>query len=147
MAELARLSRLAHVVSQTKNNAARIHRLLLMPFHAFLAYKFERRIVLLCAGMELDAISLIPVLLAPGVWRKSMAVVRLSHWQLFRMRTGNALANNAPLRLLAHNRDLRRRSAAHSRLRIDERILFFLTGVWQLDARLAGLVEPLQGTS
>jgi hypothetical protein len=31
-------------------------------------------------------------------------------------------------------------------LRIDESILFFLTGVWQLDARLANLVEPLRGT-
>src|SRR4029077_12327791 len=34
----------------------------------------------------------------------------------------------------------------HSRLRIDERILFFLTGVWQLDARLASIVERLRGT-
>jgi len=65
-----------------------------------------------------------------------MAVVRPrtaafpdAHW--------DALANNAPLRRWRIIEICGDGPLAHSRLRIDERILFFLTGVWQLDARLA----------
>ena len=106
---------------------------------------FERRIVLLCAGMELDgdfANSCAAALGSGGnPWPSfglALAAFPDAHW--------DALANNAPLRRWRLIEICGEGPLAHSRLRIDERILFFLTGVWQLDARLTSLVEPLRGT-
>ena len=62
-----------------------------------------------------------------------------AHW--------DALANNAPLRRWRLIEICGEGPLAHSRLRIDERILFFLTGISELDARLASLVEPLRDTA
>ena len=104
---------------------------------------FERRIVLLCAGMELDgdfANSCAAALGSGGnPWPSfglALAAFPDAHW--------DALANNAPLRRWRIIEICGDGPLAHSRLRIDERILFFLTGVWQLDARLTNLVEPLR---
>jgi len=104
---------------------------------------FERKIVLVCAGMELDGDFASSCGAASGSvgnpWPSfglALAAFPDAHW--------DALGNNAPLRrwrLIEICGDGR---LTHSRLRIDERILFFLTGVSQLDARLASLVEPLQ---
>ena len=106
---------------------------------------FERRIVLLCAGIELDGDFANSCAAAPGSggnpWPSfglALAAFPDAHW--------DALANNAPLRRWRIIEICGDGPLAHSRLRIDERILFFLTGVWQLDARLASLVEPLHGT-
>ncbi len=107
---------------------------------------FERDLLLLCAGMELngdfgklcasihgDAQRAYPTL--------SLALATLPHvhW--------DAIAPNAPLR---HWR-LIQIGDAHaltlSPLRIDERILHYLTGIQYLDERLAGIIEPLQEIS
>ncbi|MDZ8110326.1 MAG: ATP-binding protein [Nostoc sp. DedQUE12a] len=107
---------------------------------------FERDLLLLCAGMELngdfgklcakihgDAQRAYPTL--------SLALATLPHvhW--------DAIAPNAPLR---HWR-LIQIGDAHaltlSPLRIDERILHYLTGIQYLDERLAGIIEPLQEVS
>ena len=105
---------------------------------------FERAVLLMCAGTELDS-------KFGGVFAKahgdlkcdyptfSLALATLPdpHW--------SALSPDAPLRRwrlieLQSGSDL-----THSRLRIDERVLHFLTGVAQLDERLVGVVEPLAG--
>ncbi|RCJ19990.1 ATPase [Nostoc sp. ATCC 43529] len=107
---------------------------------------FERDLLLLCASMELngdfgklcakvhgDAQRAYPTL--------SLALATLPHvhW--------DAIAPNAPLR---HWR-LIQVGDAHaltlSPLRIDERILHYLTGIQYLDERLAGIIEPLQEVS
>lgn len=107
---------------------------------------FERDLLLLCAGMELngdfgklcakihgDSQRAYPTL--------SLALATLPHvhW--------DAIAPNAPLR---HWR-LIQIGDAHaltlSPLRIDERILHYLTGIQYLDERLAGIIEPLQEVS
>ena len=45
--------------------------------------------------------------------------------------------------LLENDRALRDRSLTQDRLRIDERILHYLTGVQYIDERLTSLVEPV----
>ncbi|MDZ8083022.1 MAG: ATP-binding protein [Nostoc sp. DcaGUA01] len=107
---------------------------------------FESDLLLLCAGMELngdfgklcanfhgDPQRAYPTL--------SLALATLPHvhW--------DAIAPNAPLR---HWR-LIQIGDAHaltlSPVRIDERILHYLTGIQYLDERLAGIIEPLQEVS
>ena len=107
---------------------------------------FERRIVLLCAGMELDGDFANSCAAAPGSggnpWPSfglALAAFPDAHW--------DALANHAPLRRWRLIEICGDGPLVESRLRIDERILFFLTGVWQLDERLASLVEPVRGTA
>jgi hypothetical protein len=107
---------------------------------------FERGILLICAGMELDSKFAGVCAKASGDPRRdhptfSLALGTLAdpHW--------SALSPEAPLRRwrlieLQPGSDL-----AHSRLRIDERVLHFLTGVTHLDERLVGIVEPLAGTT
>ena len=103
---------------------------------------FERAILLTCAGIELDSKFAGACAKANGDPRLdyptfSLALGTLAdpHW--------SALSPDAPLRRwrlveLQSGSDL-----AHSRLRIDERVLHFLTGVTHLDERLVGVVEPL----
>jgi hypothetical protein len=102
---------------------------------------FERAILLMCAGIELDS-------KFAGICAKAnddarhdyptfglaLAALPDAHW--------SALSPDAPLRRwrlieLRSGSDL-----THSRLLIDERVLHFLTGVAHLDERLAGIVEP-----
>ena len=104
--------------------------------------EFERRIVLLCAGVELDGTFGERCSTAPGSggnpWPSfglALAVFPDAHW--------DALGPRAPLRHwrlidIAGNGVL-----VSSRLQIDEGILFFLTGVQQFDERLFNLVEPI----
>jgi ATPase family associated with various cellular activities (AAA) len=103
---------------------------------------FERAVLLMCAGMELDSKFAGVCANANGDPRRDYPTFSLAlgalpqaHW--------SALNPDAPLRAwrlieLQGGSDLTR-----SRLRIDERVLHFLTGVTHLDERLAGLIEPV----
>jgi len=104
---------------------------------------FERDLLVLCAGIELDAnfaelcaaaqgepprpyptFSLALAALPEGHWSAIIPAAPLRRWRLIEVGIGDTLTN--------------------SQLRIDERVLHYLTGVSGLDARLQGLVEPLQ---
>jgi hypothetical protein len=104
---------------------------------------FERRVVLLCAGMELDGDFAAQCAAAPGSgenpWPSfglALAAFPDAHW--------DALANRGPLRHWRLIETIGNGPLVASRLQIDERILFFLTGVAQTDERLASLVEPVR---
>ena len=146
MAELARLGRLLRREPDEETPVAAPSSALDALATLFGLTSFERRIVLLCAGMELDGEFANSCAAAPGSggnpWPSfglALAAFPDAHW--------DALANNAPLRRWRLIEICGEGSLAHSRLRIDERILFFLTGVSQLDARLTSLVEPLCDTA
>ena len=107
---------------------------------------FERDVLLLCAGMELDSAFAADCIAASGDPRKtcptfSLALAALAepHW--------SALLPAAPLRrwrlIELSNVD----SLTISPLRIDERILHYLTGLSYLDERLYGLFEPVSLSS
>jgi ATP-dependent 26S proteasome regulatory subunit len=103
---------------------------------------FERAILLMCAGMELDSkfagvcakangdphrdyptFSLALGALPDAHWSAVTPDAPLRRWRLIELQTGSNLAQ--------------------SPLRIDERVLHFLTGVTHLDEQLVGIVEPL----
>jgi hypothetical protein len=102
---------------------------------------FERAVLLMCAGSELDSKFANVFASASGDQRRDYPTFSLAlgtlpdaHW--------SALAPDAPLRRwrlieLRSGSDL-----THCALHIDERVLHFLTGVAHLDERLAGIVEP-----
>ena len=145
MTELARLGRLLRREADEETPATGSSSALDTLSTLFGLTSFERRIVLLCAGLELDGDFTNSVAAAPGSggnpWPSfglALAAFPDAHW--------DALANNAPLRRWRIIEICGDGPLAQSRLRIDERILFFLTGVWQLDARLANFVEPVRGT-
>ena len=103
---------------------------------------FERGILLLCAGMELD--SKFPALCAKanGDPRRDFPTFSLAlgalpepHW--------SALTPEAPLRRWRLVEMLPGQNFTLCPLRIDERVLHFLAGVTHLDERLAGIVEPV----
>jgi hypothetical protein len=104
---------------------------------------FERDILLLCAGVELDStfgslcaevqknprldhptFSLALATFPDAHWSALAAASPLRHWHLIEMGNGDKLTQ--------------------SPLRIDERVLHYLTGVQYLDERLAGIIEPLR---
>ncbi|MDQ3413744.1 MAG: ATP-binding protein, partial [Verrucomicrobiota bacterium] len=104
---------------------------------------FERRFVLLCAGMELDGDFAARCAASPGSggnpWPSfglALAALPEAHW--------DALASRAALRHWRLIHTIGNGPLVASRLQIDERILFFLTGVAQLDERLVSLVEPVR---
>ncbi len=103
---------------------------------------FERAIVVLCAGIELDAVfaplcaaaqgdpqrtyptfSLALAALPNPVWSALLPTGPLRHWQLIHVEPGRTLI--------------------YSPLRLDERILHYLTGLDYLDTRLASLVQAI----
>ena len=104
---------------------------------------FERDLLLMCAGVELDASFAELCAAAHGETRRAyptfglaLAALPEAHW--------SALTSNAPLRRwrlveLEHGHD----HLVNARLRIDERVLHYLAGVSHLDERLRGLVEPV----
>ncbi len=104
---------------------------------------FERGLLLLCAGVELDSTFGSLCAAAQGDSRRnyptfSLALAALpdAHW--------SALAPSSPLR---HWRLIEIGSGdrlTQSLLRIDERVLHYLIGVQYLDERLAGFTEPLR---
>jgi hypothetical protein len=101
---------------------------------------FERDLLLLCAGVELDGGFAAAVARAggetgPGVPTFSLALARLAepHW--------SAITPAGPLRHWQLIDLVERDSLMGSPLRIDERVLHHLTGVQYIDDRLEGLVE------
>ena len=105
---------------------------------------FERDVLLLCAGMELDAtfaplcaraqvdprreyptFGLALAALPGASWQALLPDAPLRYWQLVRLAPGGSLTN--------------------SELTIDERVLHYLLGLDSRDERLAGLVEPVAG--
>ncbi len=113
---------------------------------AFQLSPFERDVLLLCAGVELDSeiAALVARLqnetqkIAP-TFSLALATLPDAHW--------SALTPDAPLR---HWRLIEVGNGATlttSPLRIDERALHFLTGISQLDPRLVGIVAPLTQVS
>jgi len=103
---------------------------------------FEREILLLCAGVEIDAT--VPPLcaavqrdpdrpyptfgmalatLAEPQWSSLSPDAGLRRWRLIELGNGHVLT--------------------HAPLRIDERVLHFLLGVDEIDERLAVLIDPL----
>lgn len=107
---------------------------------------FECDIVLLCAGMELDSEIAELCAAAQGdpsrpypSFALALAVLPEAHW--------SALSPEAALRawrLVELDTGPR---LTRARLRIDERVLHFLTGLRQFDERLAALVEKLPPTA
>jgi hypothetical protein len=109
---------------------------------AFGLSPFETDILMLCAGMELDGE--IPPLCAAARdeparpyprFALALAVLPGAHW--------SALSPEAPLRSWRLVELEAGPVLAQARLRIDERVLHFLTGLRQLDERLNALIEPL----
>ncbi len=107
---------------------------------AFGLSRFERAIVLLCAGVELDAAFARAVAAAQSDSRQNfptfglaMAALPEPHW--------SALSPAAPLRRWRLIEVNGAESLTAGRLRIDERVLHYLVGVAHLDERLGGLVE------
>jgi hypothetical protein len=108
--------------------------------------EFERRVVLLCAGVELDGEFASRCAAAPGSggnpWPSfglALAAFPDAHW--------DALGNNAPLRRWRLVEVNGNGPLVSNRLQIDERILFFLTGIEQLDERLVNLFQPVTETN
>jgi hypothetical protein len=106
---------------------------------------FERKLLLLCAGMELQGDFGNRCATAPSSggnpWPSfslALATCPDAHW--------DALAPHGALRYWRLIEIVGNSAIVSNRLQIDERILFFLTGVPQMDERLVSLVEPLRGT-
>ena len=113
---------------------------------AFNLSLFETGILLLCAGIELDA-SFAPLCAAaqgnPGApyptFGLALAALPGAHW--------SALTPAAPLRrwgLIEVGGGL---PLTTGQLRINERVLHYLTGISYLDLRLQGIVKPLAPNS
>ncbi len=112
---------------------------------AFTLSAFERDVLLLCAGVELDAqipalcaaangnpdrgyasFSLALAALPDAHWGAISPFSALRRWRLVEVQTGSTMTQSA--------------------LRIDERVLNFLAGISHLDTRLSNLVETVQET-
>lgn len=103
---------------------------------------FERDLLLLCAGVELEAnIAALCATLQGNPQRDfptfalALATLPDAHW--------SALTPEAPLRRWQLLQVEAGRSLTRSPLRIDERVLHFLVGIDYLDAQLSGLLQPL----
>ena len=101
---------------------------------------FERAILVLAAGIELDGATASIVRNAHGqpylTFGLSLAWLPEPHW--------SALAPTAPLRRWRLVEPEPGPSLTAARLRIDERVLHLLAGVSYRDPRLTGLVETLE---
>jgi hypothetical protein len=109
---------------------------------AFSLSPFERSLLLLCAAVELDfsftslcaaasgdagrpypSFSLALAALPNPHWSALLPEAALRRWRLIETGTGPSLTTAV--------------------LRIDERVLHYLAGVWRLDDRLAGVMQPV----
>jgi hypothetical protein len=93
---------------------------------------FERDLLLLCAGPELDAAF---PLQAPATFGLALAVLPDAHW--------TALAPAGPLRRWRLLEVGAGETLAAAPLRIDERVLHYLAGISYADERLHGLLSPV----
>jgi hypothetical protein len=109
---------------------------------AFELSSFERKVLLMCAGVELD--SRFATLLAAAyqdprraqpTFSLALGTFKDAHW--------SALSPSRPLRFWHLVEVMAGDALTTSPLRIDERALHFLTGVDCLDERLRALTEPL----
>ncbi len=103
---------------------------------------FERDILLLCAGMELDATFAGLCAQAQGDPQKPYPTLGLA-LALFPQAHWSALSPAAPLRYWQLVEVGAGNSMVASPLRIDERIVHFLTGIQHLDEHLVGFVKPV----
>jgi hypothetical protein len=101
---------------------------------------FERGVLLMCAGVEMDTTFAARVAAAHGdpsstqlTFALALASVPEAHW--------SAISPSRPLRALKLV-ELAGPRAVSAALRIDERVLHYLAGLNELDERLAPLVEP-----
>jgi len=96
---------------------------------------FERQVLLLCAGIELDAglAGLIPAEGGRPTFSLALEVFPGAHW--------SALSPSRPLRRWRLIELGREDGAVQRPLRIDERVLNYLTGIHHLDERLVGYIE------
>ncbi|HEY0172921.1 MAG TPA: ATP-binding protein [Pyrinomonadaceae bacterium] len=109
--------------------------------HCFGLTRFERDVLLLCAGVELDSsfAALCEAAQGEGARRASptfslaLDALPCAHW--------NALAPTAALRRWRLIELGGGDSLLTAPLRVDERVLHYLVGVQHLDERLAGVVE------
>ncbi len=109
---------------------------------AFALSPFERDLLLLCAGVELDAELAASCASAQGEGQHTTPTLSLAlrvlpeaHW--------SALTPAAALRRWRMIEVGASSSLLYAPLRIDERILHYLVGISYLDERLQGLIEPL----
>jgi ATPase family associated with various cellular activities (AAA) len=107
---------------------------------------FERDVLLLCAGVELDSGFAARCAAAQGdparrqpTFSLALAALPEPHW--------SALTPVAPLRCWRLIEVGGGESLTAGPLRIDERVLHFLAGAETADDRLAGLVKPLRETA
>ena len=103
---------------------------------------FEQQVLLLCAGVELSATIARLCATVQGndqftypTFSLALAVFPEAQWQ--------ALAPVAPLRRWRLIELLGEDGLTQSRLRIDERVLHYLTGMFYLDDRLQGMIQPV----
>jgi AAA+ superfamily predicted ATPase len=104
---------------------------------------FERDVLLLCAGVEMDAQLATQCEIAVGGSRRqgvsfglALAALDAPHW--------SSLAPVRPLRRWRLVEVDESAGLARGRVRIDERILHYLAGVNYLDVRLRSLLRPAQ---
>jgi hypothetical protein len=110
---------------------------------AFCLSPFERDILLLCAGVELD-IEFAPLCAAAQgdpacpfpTFRLALAALPGAHW--------SALLPNAALRRWRLIEPAAGPALTVGRLSIDERIMHYLVGISHLDERLAAVVRPIE---
>ena len=103
---------------------------------------FERNLLLLCAGIELDS-TIAPLCAAAQddpsrvypTFSLALAALPEAHW--------SALTPGAPLRRWRLVEVGNGPGLTTAPLRIDERVLHYLAGVCQLDERLVGIIEPV----
>ena len=103
---------------------------------------FERDVLLLCAGVELDSGFAASCAAAQGDPRQCHATFSVA-FSVFPNPHWNALSPAAPLRHFRLIELEPGRTVTGSPLRIDERVLHHIAGTPHLDERLAGLVEPV----
>lgn len=103
---------------------------------------FERKLVLLCAGVELDGAFSRLCASAQGDPRRNFPTFSLAlaafpdaHW--------SALTPAAPLRYWRLIEVVSNGTLTTSPLRLDEKILHYLAGISHIDERLMGLLEPV----
>lgn len=112
---------------------------------AFRLSAFERDTLLMCAGVELDSsFATLMASIEQGArtgptFSLALASLPEPHW--------SALTPVAPLRRFRMIEPAQGQPLTASPLRIDERILHYLTGISYLDERLNGLIETVQAQS
>ena len=98
---------------------------------------FERDVLVWCAGVELDA--RFTTLNEAPTFSRAFAAFPEAHW--------SASAPHATLRYWRLIEIGNGATLTQSPLRIDERVLHYLTGLRETDERLSGWIEPLSATS